>query len=103
MKSDDTSMEIEAYVRTVHAVRNYTGMSLAECRNALATCDNDPLVACGYLHYAGCLVNLNGQDREAWTMRQARDYAKLLMLDENGSIAKAPPVSTMRYSPRVGP
>lgn len=78
------------FATAIHAVREYTGMGVKECRKAVVACEGDPLMACGYLHYAGCAVNLNGQDVEAWTLRSAKDYAKLLMLDEWGRICQAP-------------
>ncbi len=87
---------------SVAAVSDYTGIGKGECRKALVACDNDPLVACGYLHYLGCAVNLNGQDAEAWTLRQARDYARLLTQDETGRICHAPPPSPKNSGPRMG-
>ncbi|MBF6615486.1 MAG: hypothetical protein ITG07_02050 [Candidimonas sp.] len=98
-ENNDISNEIGNFVRAVQAVRGYTGMGLHACRNALVACDNDPLVACGYLHFAGSLVNLNGKDREAWTLRQARDYAKLLTLDGDGNIAHAISPNANRTGP----
>lgn len=81
MKPADTQM-----VALVNAVREFTGEGMQAAKKALTATGNDPLLACGYLHYSGCLVNLNGGDREAWTIRNAEGYAKLLTLTEEGQI-----------------
>lgn len=94
--------EAELLVNAIRAVSEYTGVGRGECRKALAACGNDPLVACGYLHYEGCLVNLNGQDREAWTLERAKEYAGLLMLDGEGRICHAPSVRKKPSGPGVG-
>lgn len=91
--------EAQALSEAICSVSEYTGFGRRECRQALAACDNDPLVACGYLHYQGCLVNLNGQDREAWTLDRAREYARLLMLDDDGRIGHAPSPAPKRSGP----
>jgi translation elongation factor EF-Ts len=98
---DCASHEVKAFVTAVRALSEYTGLGVRDCRRALAACDDDPLVACGYLHYSGCLVNLNGQDREAWTLNRAREYAQLLELTDEGKIAqRAEPLKPR--GPRLG-
>lgn len=85
----------------IRAVREYTGLGAAQCSKALVACENDPLVACGYLHYDGCAINLKGQDPHAWRMRNAREYAKLLAFDGDGRIGHAPP-TLKQHGPRLG-
>lgn len=81
MKPADTQM-----LGLVNAVREFTGEGMMSAKRALVATGNDPLLACGYLKYSGCLINLNGADREAWTLRNAEAYAKLLALAEDGRI-----------------
>lgn len=81
MKPADTPL-----LGLVNAVREFTGEGMMSAKRALIAIGNDPLLACGYLKYSGCLVNLNGGDREAWTLRNAEAYAKLLALAEDGRI-----------------
>lgn len=81
MKPADTQLH-----GLVNAVREFTGEGMMSVKKALAATGNDPLLACGYLKYSGCLINLNGGDLEAWTLRNAEGYAKLLALAEDGRI-----------------
>lgn len=102
LNNDLESVGDSAMHEAILAVREYTGLGRGDCRRALAACDNDPLVACGYLRYQGCAINLNGQDVEAWTLRNARAYAELLMLDEDGRICHAPKPSKRPSGPGIG-
>ena len=95
------SEEVRAYVAAVRSLSEYTGLGVKDCRLALAACGDDPLVACGYLHYSGCLVNLNGQDREAWTLKRAREYAQMLDLTDDGKIVQRADSAKPR-GPRLG-
>lgn len=81
MKPVDTQL-----LGLVNTVREFTGEGMMSAKRALIATGNDPLLACGYLKYSGCLINLNGGDREAWTLRNAEAYAKLLALAEDGRI-----------------
>lgn len=81
MKPADTKL-----LGLINAVREFTGEGMMSAKRAVVAVGNDPLIACGYLKYSGCLVNLNGGDREAWTLRNAEAYAKLLTLAEDGRI-----------------
>lgn len=90
MKPADTKL-----LGLINAVREFTGEGMMSAKRAVVAVGNDPLIACGYLKYSGCLVNLNGGDREAWTLRNAEAYAKLLTLAEDGRIVwRAAPGST---------
>lgn len=47
-------------VEMVRRVREFTGQGLIAVKHALEVCDGDELLACGYLKYEGCLINLKG-------------------------------------------
>lgn len=64
-------------------LRAKTGASFVECRDALAACDNDMMLAQGWLRYNGIAVRVKpkeGQsDREAYNnyiMKLAREWVE---------------------------
>jgi len=97
-RETDNQPDVPQLIKAIRAVQEYSGMGIRQCRDALAACDNDPLLACGYLFYDGSLINLKGQDKEAWLLRQAKGYAQSLMLDSDGRIRRA----SSPTSPRPG-
>jgi len=68
----------------VLALRERTGVGLMDCKKALEACDNDFLLAEGYLHYNGCAVNVRPRGEETraeaysqWVMEKAREWKDL--------------------------
>jgi hypothetical protein len=68
----------------MHALREYTGEGLMNCRKALVVCNGDVLVACGYLRYQGSLVAR--PNYEQWLMGMAKTYSNDLVIGEDGKI-----------------
>ena len=64
-------------------LRAKTGASFVECRDALAACDNDLLVAAGWLRVYNLAVRIKPKEgqtideaRQEWVMCQAREWAE---------------------------
>lgn len=84
-------------IESVRAVQAFTGRGMMEVASALRLCGGDLLHACGYLHYAGCAVNLKGKDPVLWALSCGKGYAQGLCITDSGEIAVA--VAPVEFSP----
>jgi translation elongation factor EF-Ts len=72
----------------VMSMRVFTGEGMIDCHKALKICEGDILLACGYLKFAGCAINLKGGNHREWAMNAGRRYASELRIDAEGVIVK---------------
>jgi translation elongation factor EF-Ts len=77
--------EATKIVKSIRAIRDFSGEGLMDCKKALRSANGDPLLAVGILRASGLCVNIKG-DRQAWNLRNAEGYAKTLELTEDGAI-----------------
>ncbi|MHD0644920.1 hypothetical protein ACYPKM_04790 [Pseudomonas aeruginosa] len=64
----------------------FTGNTRHECHFALDLCENDILLATGYLKVAKNPVNRDDLGRQLRDVERARDWARVLGLDEDGRL-----------------
>ncbi len=74
----------------VRMLREFTGEGMVDCHKALKICQGDVLLACGYMKYAGCAINLKGGNHREWALNAGRRYASELAFDADGKIAIKP-------------
>lgn len=68
----------------VKDLRDRTCVSLIECKRALEKCNEDVLLAEGYLKYNGCAIQINPPEKYGeWVMSMAQKWKEHLMEEEN--------------------
>jgi hypothetical protein len=84
------------YAEKVKALREWSGEPVSNVRRALEACEEDILVAAGFLKYDGCLVNSPNPN---WALDKAKANAADFTLSAEGKLDYKPkPVSSPRLS-----
>jgi hypothetical protein len=81
------------YAEKVKALREWSGEPVSNVRRALEACEEDILVAAGFLKYDGCLVNSPNQ---SWALDKAKANVDDFVLDAEGKLAYNPKPVTSR-------
>ncbi len=59
-------------MQLIMQLRNMSGCGLEQCRIALEKCNDDLILALGYLKYDGCAVSVKNYDD--WVMQMAQKF-----------------------------